>query len=155
MMRQIGQKDKIDKLTKVIMDEWNVAAQYCPFMVKERILYGLNILNDTTTNLKDYWTIEGDGTLNPKPIEYYFDIDFDSFIGSKFMDRNSLVYFIILSKILKLSLYETVLLIAIEHPSLGFTINFNRLKSNKVYVKFDIVEHLLQKQALLIPTKTP
>jgi hypothetical protein len=145
----------IDKLTKEILDEWNIAAQYCPFMVKERILYGLNILKDATTNLKDYWTVEVDGTLNPKPIEYYFDIDFDRFMGSKFMDKNSLVYFIILSKILKLSLHETVLLIAFEHPSPGFTIDFNCLKSNKVYVKFEIVENLLQKQALIIPTKTP
>ncbi len=141
----------IDDLKNEIWNEWNNAAHLCPFMVKDRITYGLDILKDITSASKDFWTIEEDGTLNPKPIEYYFDIDYDKNIGSKFIHEHSSVYFIILSTILGLSFYETVLLIAIERPSLGFTLGSDEFKNKKIYVKFKSIEQLIKKQNLILP----
>ncbi|MBU2471054.1 MAG: hypothetical protein KKF20_01425, partial [Bacteroidetes bacterium] len=141
----------IDKLKNEIWNEWNNAAHLCPFMVKDRIVRGLDILKDITSASKDFWTIEEDGTLNPKPIEYYFDIDYDKNIGSKSIHEHSLVYFIILSTILGLSFYETVQLIAIEHPPLLFTIGSGDSKNKKIYIKFESIEQLIQKQNLILP----
>jgi hypothetical protein len=138
-----------EDIKKEIWNEWDNIAYLCPFMVKDRLVHGLKILEEIVPTSQDYWTIDKLDRLVPRPIEYYFDMDYDAERGSLFSSHHSLVYFIILSAILELSLYETVLLIAIEHPSLGFTIGFGDFKNKKTYVKFETIEQLIHKKDLL------
>jgi hypothetical protein len=142
----------IEDIKKEIWNEWDSLAYLCPFMAKDRLVYGLQILEEILPTMKDYWTIDKLGMLVPRPIEYYFDMDYDEERGSIFGCQHSLVYFMILSAILGLSLYETVRLIAIEHPSLGFTIGIGDFKNIKTYIKFETIEQLIQNHKLLLPS---
>ena len=138
----------IEALKNEIFKEFNNGPNLCPYIVKERIDYALDVLEQSTKATNDFWSIEDGGTLNPKPIEYYFEIEYNKTIGSQFKVDNSLAYFIVLSKILDLSLYETVKLIAIENPGIGFT--FHPFGHKKTYVKFESIDQLSQRLKLLL-----
>ena len=132
----------IEGLRNQILLELNSGPIHCPFLAKDRISYGLRLLEELTKSASHFWVIEEDGTVNPQPIEYYFDIPIDKRFPLGLGGEHSLVYFILLSGILRLSLYETVLLIAAENPALGFTIGFSDHHKSKVYVKFESLKQL-------------
>jgi hypothetical protein len=132
----------LNALRSVIAQQATNVSMVCPFFVQERITHGLELLEQFTESAAEFWTLEEDGTVNPNPIEYYFDMSVDKRMGSKFIHQHSIVFFVLLSELLRLSLYETVLLIAIEHPSPGFTIGLDNFGDRKTYVHFETLKQL-------------
>jgi hypothetical protein len=138
-----------DSLKNEITKEAEEGPILCPFFVADRIPHGLDLLKRLIETSSDFWTIEQDGTLNPRPIEYYFDMRLDERIGSKFIHQHSIVFFFLISELLGLSLYETVRLIAIENPSPGFRIGFSDFGKDKTYVRFESLKELVAPRNLL------
>lgn len=106
-----------------------------------RISYGLELVEQLTKGLQDFWTIQR-GSLQPRPFEYYFDMKYDDTIGSRSIIRCSLVFYRLLSTILGLSLYKTVMHVAVEHPASGLRIGIGDFRENRTYVKFERVKEI-------------
>lgn len=67
---------------------------------------------------------------------------YDDTIGSRSIIRCSLVFYRLLSTILGLSLYKTVMHVAVEHPASGLRIGIGDFRENRTYVKFERVKEI-------------